>query len=171
MKWCVAIGILLIKVSLLIDQRLYDRYLELDNGEMHWAAEDPSTEIHICSAIYQALSCLIMFLPDGQAQWRAAIFVEEIRVGFVHQETLYDASVAHDGGLVQRGPLPIVSLILVKVIVRVILQKGNEGAFIHFVFLKKVAQNHERLKDLRAFFRFSRDVLRFWGLGIDEPFQ
>ena len=112
-----------------------------------------------------------MFLPDGQAQRCAAIFVEEICVGFVHQEAFYHAGVTHDCCLMQRSPLPIVSLILVKVIIRVILQKGNEGTFIHFVFLKKVAQNHERLKDLRAFFRFSGDVLRFWRLGIDEPFK
>ena len=171
MKRCVTIRILLIKVSLFINQRLYDRYLELDNSEMHWAAEDSSTEVHICSTIYQALSCLIMFLPDGQAQRRAAIFVEEICVGFVHQEAFYHAGVTHDCCLMQRSPLPIVSLIFVKVIIRVILQKGNEGTFIHFVFLKKVAQNHERLKDLRAFFRFSGDVLRFWRLGIDEPFK
>ncbi len=96
MKRCVTIRILLIKVSLFINQRLYDRYLELDNSEMHWAAEDSSTAVHICSTIYQALSCLIMFLPDGQAQRRAAIFFEEICVCFVHQEAFYHAGVTHD---------------------------------------------------------------------------
>jgi len=106
---------------------------------MHWTAEDSSSQIHICTTIYQALGGFIMFLPDGQAQRRAAILVEEICVGFIHQEALDHASITHDGGLVQRSPLPIVSLIFVKVIVRVILQKSNEGALIHFVFLKKVA--------------------------------
>jgi hypothetical protein len=85
MKRSVAVRVLLIQVGFLVYERLYDRDFEPDNSKMYWTSKDSSTQIDICSTINQALCRLVVLLPDGQAQWRAAILIKQVCVGFVHQ--------------------------------------------------------------------------------------
>ena len=72
----VPVRVLLIQVGLLVYEGLYDRDLEPDNSKMYWTSEDSTTQIDICSTVNQALGRLVVLLPDGQAQWRAAILVK-----------------------------------------------------------------------------------------------
>ena len=167
----VAVRVLLVQISFFVNKRLNDGDLEPHDSEMDGTSEDSSAEIHISPAVDQALGRLIVVLSDGQAQGRAAIFVEQICGGFVHEEALNHARVAHDSGLVQRRPLPIVSLIFVEVVVRVILQECDQGAFIHLVLLQKIAEDHQRFKDLRALSRLAGNVLWLGRLRVDEPFK
>ena len=71
----------------------------------------------------------------------------------------------------QGRPLPVVALVLVEVVVRVVLQERDQGALAHFVLLQEVTKHHERFKYLRSLPGLARDVLRFRGLGVDEPFE
>ena len=63
----IPVRVLLIQVGLLVYEGLYDRDLEPDNSEMYRTPKDSSAQIDICSAINQALGCLVVLLPDGQA--------------------------------------------------------------------------------------------------------
>jgi hypothetical protein len=72
---------------------------------------------------------------------------------------------------VQWRSLSVVSLILVKVVIRIVFHECDESAFIHFVLLKKIAKHHQGLKDLCSFSRFPGYILWLWRLSINEPLK
>lgn len=110
---------------------------------MNGRAKDAASKVHICISVNQALSSFVVLLSNCKAERSAVVLVQQVRVRFVHQKTFNDSGVSHDCSFVQRGSLPVVSLVLVKIIVRIVFQKSNESTLTHLVLLKQVAQYHQ----------------------------
>lgn len=84
---------------------------------MNWTSKYTAAQVDICSALYKALSCLVVLLTDGKAERCAAVFVKEISVCLVHEQAINDSGVTHDSSLMQWSSLSIVALVLVKIFV------------------------------------------------------
>lgn len=118
---------------------------------MQRAPEYASTDIDIGSSQYQEECGLAVVLPDGEAKGRAEILVEDVGVNFlVHKEALNDAFIAHESGLVEDSPLSVVSLVLVEIVLREVLQEGHQGAFLHFVLQKQALELEQGVKQESA---------------------
>ena len=84
---------------------------------MKWATVDTTTHVDInFLRIYQDLSCCELFVPDRQAQRRAVIFIQNVRVGIALEQAFQHAIIAFGRSVVQRCPLPIVLMIRLKLL-------------------------------------------------------
>lgn len=138
---------------------------------MHRAPKDAAPNIDIGPKLNETLRRLIILLPNGKAQGSAAVFVQEVRIGLIHQEPIYDPSISHNCCFVEWRPLPIISLVFIEIVIGVVFEKGNQGALVHLVLLQQITEHHQRLKYLLAVPGLPRYVLRLWRLGVDEPLQ
>ena len=142
MHWSVSVLISNIQVGAFFNQSFYDGVVQTYDTEMEWTTKDATALIDVGTAFNQGLSCQIILLSNGKTKWCALIFVKHISVNLIHQESVNDARVSICCCLMQNRALSIVSRILIKSLLRKVLQKRNQSTLLHLILYEQTKHLH-----------------------------
>ena len=85
MNWTIAILVLDVQVGTLVYQRVHDIVIQPNNTQVQRTAKYSAAFVDVGTIFYQIFSGDVVFLADGEAKGRTLVFIENVKINFIHQ--------------------------------------------------------------------------------------